>query len=364
MATLTIPYEFTAGTPAIAEQINENFAAVAQWTNGEISTNNIGVLTARSTPLSEVPQLAILSISQTASQPVIHITNEGTDSSLQIEQLGPYATANGAIVITDNTPQNANNSAQLLMNISSASNIPAILINHSATKTLSVGKTQIQFYNAAVEISSERIKLPSKTTVERNAITQEGSVLYNNDTDQLNIRRADVWMPIDVPVGSMQMFAGSTAPEGWLLCGDVTLDSVANPQYAKLFAVIGITYGGTGASNFKLPDTRGRTTIGVGTGTGLTNRTLGSSGGAETHLLTSQQSGQKAVTTSNPNIDMRKWMDSEEAGSGNNYFIVGNGGEGQGWLDWNHVHTIPASDAAQAHNNMQPFLALNFIIKY
>jgi hypothetical protein len=67
------------------------------------------------------------------------------------------------------------------------------------------------------------------------------------------------------PTGTVLPFAGSTAPEGWLLCNG---SSQSTTTYAKLFAVIGYTYGGTGGS-FSLPDMQG--VFPRGAGTNLTN---------------------------------------------------------------------------------------------
>jgi len=83
--------------------------------------------------------------------------------------------------------------------------------------------------------------------------------------------------------GSIQMFAGSTAPNGWLVCDGST---VSRSYYSDLFKVIGTTYGaGNSNTTFTLPDMRGRCPVGVGTGTSLTARTLGSNVGAETATL-------------------------------------------------------------------------------
>lgn len=63
------------------------------------------------------------------------------------------------------------------------------------------------------------------------------------------------------PTGTVLPFAGSTAPEGWLICNG---SSQSTTTYAKLFAVIGYTYGGTGGS-FNLPDMQGVFPRGAGT---------------------------------------------------------------------------------------------------
>jgi microcystin-dependent protein len=88
-----------------------------------------------------------------------------------------------------------------------------------------------------------------------------------------------------VPAGSVQMYAGSTIPTGWLLCDGAAVSRASNPA---LFTAIGTTYGsGDGSTTFNLPDMRSRMPIGAGTGTGLTNRTLGVAGGGETKVINS-----------------------------------------------------------------------------
>lgn len=85
------------------------------------------------------------------------------------------------------------------------------------------------------------------------------------------------------PIGVMHDFAGSVPPSGYLLCDG---SSYSITTYSGLFNVIGYAFGGSGA-NFNVPDMRGRVTVGAGSGTGLTNRNVGSTGGEENHVLTS-----------------------------------------------------------------------------
>lgn len=108
---------------------------------------------------------------------------------------------------------------------------------------------------------------------------------------------------VGLPVGMITPFAGATAPTGWFLCSG---QEVAIASYGALYAVVGTTYGsltngsnGVGTTHFRLPDLRGRTVIGVGTGTGLTARALADTPGAETVTLTSAQSGVPAHTHPN-----------------------------------------------------------------
>lgn len=103
--------------------------------------------------------------------------------------------------------------------------------------------------------------------------------------------------------GDLKAAAYTVAPAGWLLCdGSV----VSQTTYASLFGAIGSSYntGGEGTGNFRLPDYRGRTVVGAGAGPGLTARSLGDVGGAETHThpvpaLTVPSTG---ATVSVPNL--------------------------------------------------------------
>jgi microcystin-dependent protein len=98
-----------------------------------------------------------------------------------------------------------------------------------------------------------------------------------------------------LPSGMLSPYAGSSAPTGWLLCAGQTLNSITTPEYAALWAVIGTTYGGTGSSSFNLPDLRGRVPAALdnmgGTDAGRLSlaNTLGTTAGTQTHLLTSAE---------------------------------------------------------------------------
>ena len=84
-----------------------------------------------------------------------------------------------------------------------------------------------------------------------------------------------------VPIGTILDYAAATAPDGYLVCDG---SAVSRTTYAALFAVIGTTWGtGDGSTTFNVPDFRGRTSIGSGTGTGgnATAHALASTGGDE-----------------------------------------------------------------------------------
>lgn len=88
---------------------------------------------------------------------------------------------------------------------------------------------------------------------------------------------------MDPFLGEIRMFAGPYAPVNWHYC-DGTLLPIG--QYQILYALLGTVWGGDGRTTFGLPDLRGRLPIGQGTGTGLTPRTLGQTGGASQVTLT------------------------------------------------------------------------------
>jgi len=148
--------------------------------------------------------------------------------------------------------------------------------------------------------------------------------------------------------GMISIYAGSSAPTGWLLCDGTTgKDSVADPTLANLYAVIGTTYGGTGADDFDLPDLRERVPVGLKAGGTFTP--LGDTGGEETHVLTDAE------------------MPSHDHQSVNGVTTNGVGGGGAGNVAGGGVTagekrtSVAGSDTA--HNNLQPYIVLNYIIK-
>lgn len=87
-------------------------------------------------------------------------------------------------------------------------------------------------------------------------------------------------------IGQIEIFAGNFAPRGWAFCHGQLLQIASN---TALFSLLGTIYGGDGRTNFALPDLRGRAPVGPGNGPGLSNRSLGQRGGAETVTLTTAQ---------------------------------------------------------------------------
>lgn len=192
-----------------------------------------------------------------------------------------------------------------------------------------------------------------------------------------------------IPPGCLMMYPSTTAPIGWLSCDG---SAVSRATYSALFAIIGTTYGpGNSSTTFNLPDMRGRTPIGTGTGTGLTGRNLGQTGGAETHTLTTSQmpshSHSASINTAGNHSHFytdfghsHRYADATPGGGGLAAADGGNGNRGiydrhlstdlsytgisiNSSGDHTHTVTINSEGSGASHNNMQPFLVVNYIIK-
>ena len=158
-------------------------------------------------------------------------------------------------------------------------------------------------------------------------------------------------------IAEIRIFAGNFAPRSWAFCNGQLLPVAQN---TALFSLVGTTYGGDGRTTFGLPDLQGRAPMHPGRGPGLTARRLGERTGAETATVSDAQMASHSHTA----------RGSENAASASapagNYVARGAGRGVNRYL--NADTSIGASKellstgGGQAHNNMQPFLSLNFII--
>lgn len=158
-------------------------------------------------------------------------------------------------------------------------------------------------------------------------------------------------------VGEIRIFAGNFAPAGWSFCDGRLVPISENDT---LFTLIGTTYGGDGVNTFALPDLRGRLPVHQGQGPGLSNYVIGEAAGVETVTLTTSQI--PAHTHAMRAI-------GDQPGS-----AVSPGGKlpAQSFNVVPYINDAPtgafsagaigATGGNQPHENMQPFLCVNFII--
>ncbi|GAB3988189.1 tail fiber protein [Spirosoma daeguense] len=157
------------------------------------------------------------------------------------------------------------------------------------------------------------------------------------------------------------MFAGNFAPRGWAFCQGQIL-SIA--QNTALFSLLGTTYGGNGQTTFALPDLRGRVPVGPGQGPGLPPINLGQMSGEPTHTL--------IITEMPAHNHAAQAQGNTKPGAASS--PGGNTWASSGGLDPEYINEAPNAPMAsntvsvgiaggsQPHNNMQPYLGLNYII--
>jgi microcystin-dependent protein len=162
-------------------------------------------------------------------------------------------------------------------------------------------------------------------------------------------------------VGEIRMFAGNFAPAGWNNCDGQLL---AISQYETLFNLIGTTYGGDGQTTFALPDLRGRAPIHNGTNPATgTFYPLAQAAGVENVTLTTQQ----LPSHSHP---VRATTTGQTVSPSNTAFpaLPASSQSGTAIYDANapavnlHPNRVGLAGGNQPHANMQPYLAVTYII--
>ena len=161
-------------------------------------------------------------------------------------------------------------------------------------------------------------------------------------------------------IAEIRIFAGNFAPRSWAFCNGQLLPISQN---TALFSLIGTTYGGDGRTTTALPNMQGRAPMHPGNGPGLSSRRLGQSGGTETvtlgetqmpshtHALSMSSDATDEEGTSNPANALTGETDASDR-------IYGPPSS----LSPMDAQALASVGGSQAHNNMQPFLTLNYII--
>jgi|SRR5579859_1003505 len=240
-------------------------------------------------------------------------------------------------------------------------------------------------FDASIPSDSEAVKLgASRIRNLESALNAVLGIIFNDDsTFKLNVipgsaiedgtvtfSKLDpvtVNPLLQVPTGTVVMFAAApgSPPTNWLYCDGSNYDGT-NPTYAALYARIGTSYGNSGgASHFNVPDFRGRAPVAPDVGQGRTPSisAIGVAAGESTHPLTIGELAAHSHATFIANTDSST---ANPLGSGNTLAINASGTPAF------HGTTTPATvgiatsasvGSGTPHNNVQPSLGINFLIR-
>ena len=153
-------------------------------------------------------------------------------------------------------------------------------------------------------------------------------------------------------LAEVRMVGFNFAPRGWAFCDGQILPINQNQS---LYSLLGTTYGGDGRTTFALPDLRGRTPIHVGS-SGATEHRQGQKSGEETHTLAVNEmpQHQHAVDASDAEVNNPQPGGNRPGNVTNLAYHAATNNQNMA------AGVVANAGGGQAHNNMQPYLALNF----
>lgn len=195
-------------------------------------------------------------------------------------------------------------------------------------------------------MSLNTITYSNKTDLNTTAVPDINKVKAADMNEIKNVVNAAVGViEENTTAGMISLFAGSSAPTGWLICDGT---AVSRTTYADLFTAIGTTYGtGDGSTTFNLPNLKGKVPVGLD-GTDTSFDALGETGGEKTHTL---------LETEMPSHSHRLPI---SGGTGTEDYLI------SAYTTAKRVNlgSTATTGGGQAHNNLQPYIVMNYIIKY
>ncbi|NMM54551.1 phage tail protein [Paenibacillus aquistagni] len=164
---------------------------------------------------------------------------------------------------------------------------------------------------------------------------------------------------MDPYLGEIRIFAGQFAPKDWAFCNGQLLPI---SQYTALFSIIGVRYGGDGKTTFALPNLQGRAPMHFGAGPGLTPHELGEAGGSSSVTLLESEIPRHNHTpaavssgSGDANPEQKVWGPTAGLPGPKIYSTA------EPNVPMNPA-ALSQAGSSQPHNNMQPYLGINFII--
>lgn len=210
-------------------------------------------------------------------------------------------------------------------------------------------KVLSKHYKSGLLIYLYIIKEMSRQEKSRNLpeIYHSVKVYHENENDWRYLKLLEI--------GDLKHSAQNIDHNGWLKCDG---RAISRERYFQLFEVIGTNFGvGDGSNTFNLPDTRGRVLGSIGTGTGLSSRTLGQNVGSETHTLTTNEIPSHTHGVTDPG-HTHSYVNNVGDQNTDNAFATETAAD---QVDYNQTTgssatgiTIQNTGGGQAHNNMQP----------
>ena len=281
-------------------------------------------------------------------------------------------------VAANNTDCGGVDTGEGTMTVADINDFARELMSHLAD--FQAGTAGIDVLSLTDDTDTNQIKLQAPTSV----TTTTTFTLPDGDGSSGNVLQTDGSGTLSwgdgTPSGIVSAYAGTSASSGWLLCYG---QAISRTTYADLFTAIGTTYGsGDGSTTFNLPDLRGRVVAGqddmgstsanrlTNQSGGLNGDTLGATGGSETHTLTTAQLASHShklvadVQTSGTSPSLgasdqiaRRFQHGYVAG-GEIFSYIFDGTSTAATLG-----DSGDTGSGSAHNNVQPTIILNYIIK-
>jgi len=159
-------------------------------------------------------------------------------------------------------------------------------------------------------------------------------------------------------IGEIRIFGGKAAPAGWAVCNGQLLPISQNTD---LFQVIGTKFGGDGKTNFAVPNLQGMVPMAFGNGTGLSPHVMGETGGSQAVTL-----GVDAMPLHIHSFSVDPAVRKERSSVANN--VPAGAPAGMNFYSSSSPNVsmnpgmLASAGGGQPHDNMQPYLVLNFCI--